>query len=367
MLLILISWIYSLFLVVNLGVGFAKWLKVKVTDLVLLSFFGLFSTTILAGFWAVFYRINFEFHLVFLFLNLILFLVFKKSIVGVYQELWTRIKSLALVFKIILSVIALLIIAQCASVPYLIDNETYYIQTIKWLNEYGFVKGLANLDLLFAQTSGWHIAQSALNFSFIYGRFNDLSGFCLLLANVYAILQLQDLYKSNQQNIGLLLMGMLPLFNVLLFQFISTPSPDLVVYVLSFVIFSYIISNYKSLNLDDFKLISILVFWGFIVKSTSIIYLFIPLFLFLTNYKTFYIGALKITFLGTLVFSLFIIKNTILLGYPLFPLRFTLFSSENYAVPNEIIQFYFSREGLYRFFVSSNELQSMNVLQIVWR
>jgi hypothetical protein len=77
----------------------------------------------------------------------------------------------------------------------LIDNETYYIQTIKWLNEFGFVKGLANLHPFFAQTSGWHILQSAFSFSYLPFSNNDLNGFCLLLGNLFAAFRLQDYSK----------------------------------------------------------------------------------------------------------------------------------------------------------------------------
>jgi len=106
-------------------------------------------------------------------------------------------KNLKVPLQLFLGAITILIIAQCSTAPYVIDNESYYIQTIKWLNEYGYVKGLANLHIFFGQTSGWHIAQSAFNLSFLYPNFNDLSGFCLLLGNLFAILKLNS-YFSNE-------------------------------------------------------------------------------------------------------------------------------------------------------------------------
>ena len=75
-------------------------------------------------------------------------------------------RNLILPLQLIMSVITVLIIAQCSTAPFVIDNETYYIQTIKWLNEYGFVRGLANLHISLGQCSGWHILQSAFSFSF---------------------------------------------------------------------------------------------------------------------------------------------------------------------------------------------------------
>ena len=81
--------------------------------------------------------------------------------------------------KILFGIISLLILAQCASPPLILDNESYYIQTIKWLNQYGFVKGLVNLHVFLGQTSGWHLLQSAFSFSFLYDRFNFFSLSCI--------------------------------------------------------------------------------------------------------------------------------------------------------------------------------------------
>jgi hypothetical protein len=136
-----------------------------------------------------------------------------------------------------------MIVAQCSSIPYVIDNESYYIQTIKWINEYGFVKGIVNLHFFLGQTSGWHITQSVFNFSFLYSNFNDLSGFVMLLGAVFSIQKLDEF--SQNKNSNYLLIGLFPISSIFLFQFISAPSPDIPVYVLSFIIFFYFLENFK--------------------------------------------------------------------------------------------------------------------------
>lgn len=141
MILLLLSWIYILFTTINLGFFLDKILKLKVQNLTFLSILGLFSTTIMASFWAIFGRINFEFHLALLLLNCALFLGNKKAIISIYKNFFLELKYFDKTLKILLGLIALLIVAQCASIPFIIDNESYYIQTIKWINEYGFVKG----------------------------------------------------------------------------------------------------------------------------------------------------------------------------------------------------------------------------------
>ena len=250
MLLIAISWIYILFTTINLGFGFDKIMNLKNKDFVTTSILGLFSVTILASIWAIFGRIHFEFHIVLAVLNIFCILKFRNEITNLYQSFLSEFKQLKNSLKVILIIISVLIIAQCASVPFVIDNESYYIQTIKWLNEYGFVKGLANLHLFYGQTSGWHITQSVFNFSFLYNKFNDLSGFCLLLGNIFAIQKLNEYYKNSNKNF--LIVGLVPLFNIFFFQFISAPSPDIPVYVISFILFFYFLENFKNTTPEIF-------------------------------------------------------------------------------------------------------------------
>ena len=67
-------------------------------------------------------------------------LKYKFSILNIYKQFLLDFKKLEKALKLILILITLSIIAQCSTAPFVIDNESYYIQTIKWINEYGFVK-----------------------------------------------------------------------------------------------------------------------------------------------------------------------------------------------------------------------------------
>lgn len=235
MILIILSWIYILFTTINFGFVFDRIIVLKNKDFVITSFLGLFSVTVLASIWAIFGRINVEFHIFLLVSNLLIYWKFKKNIGDIYKNLFLVIGNLGKFLKYYLAIVTILILAQCSTAPYVIDNETYYIQTIKWLNEHGFVKGLVNLHLFLGQTSGWHITQSVFNFSFLYGNFNDLSGFCLMLGMLFSITKFNS-YFVEKKSFNFLLVGLLPFASIFYFQFISAPSPDLPVYVLTFFI-----------------------------------------------------------------------------------------------------------------------------------
>lgn len=365
MILILLSWIYIVFTTINIGFYTNKKLQLKNSNFVIFSILGLFATTIFASIWAVFGRINIEFHLIFLILNIGIYFSFKNEIQILYKSFFLELKALTLSLKIALLFIFILILAQCASIPYIIDNESYYIQTIKWINEYGFVKGVANLHLFLGQTSGWHITQSVFNFSFLYNKFNDLSGFCLLLGNIYAFFRLNSYFKNNETNH--LIIGFLPLVNIFFFTFISTPSPDLPVYILSLIIFFKFINHYEKLNPETFNLITILILFTIFIKTTSIILVLIILVLFIKHYKILIQKITQPLIIGLVVLSLFLIKNTTISGYPLFPSVFDPFSFD-FQIPAPIAHFYYDETKRAAFSLTENQYNSLNTFEIfkVW-
>ena len=364
MVLILISWIYIALTCVHLGLGLSYFIKLKTNQLIPVLISGLFSVVMLSSIWAIFGRINIEFHLFLLVLNGLIYVSNKRQIHQIYQDFVADIRALSVLIKILLSVVTMLIIAQCATAPFVIDNETYYIQTIKWLNEYGLVKGLANLHISLGQISGWHILQSAFSFSFLYPSLNDLSGFCLLIGNIFAFLKLNEYFKSY--NVADLLMGLFPVANVLFFQFISAPSPDIPVYVLSFMLFYYLIEHLKSEDIAHFHFIALLGFFILFVKITAFALILIPLLLLTLHFKKWSKQLLPISFLGLLTLILFVTKNAIISGLPLFPLIYFRLPVD-FAVPLSSAEFYFNSGKMCMFFVTPQEYQSMSFLQIALR
>jgi len=67
--------------------------------------------------------------------------------------------------------------------PYILDHFGYYVPTIKWLTEYGLIKGISNLDFTLGQMSIWHIFQAGFsNFSDPFLRINTI---LLIIYTIY--------------------------------------------------------------------------------------------------------------------------------------------------------------------------------------
>ena len=358
MLLILLSWLYILTVSTIIGVTINRVLQLQKQDNVITIIFGFFGVTILASIWAIPFAINGLFHAFLLSITIFLSYLNFKRIIVFWQQLKAILFELSAFFKILLAAISILILAQSASPPFIIDNESYYIQTIKWLNEFGFVNGLVNLHVFLGQTSGWHILQSAFNFSFIYNRFNDLSALALLLGNVYAVFRLNDYISKKESSKSNLIFGLFPLANVVFFQFISAPSPDIAIYVLSFILLHQFILCYTSYTKQAFFTIVMFSIFMAFIKLTALPFCLFALIL----YKRYFIFTRSTTSIivlfGSLTLLLFAIKNLIITGNLIFPLQGIESLKTSWSLPENIETYFANYTKPYAYHLTAETFES---------
>lgn len=358
MLLVLLSWCYLFAIALNLGLAFNRFLKLQLKDTATLLFTGLFYVAILAGIWAIFGRIHWEFQLALLLSNGLV-LLWNRHHVGEYLgAFYLEFLSISKPKKLSLGLSVLTFALICSAPAYFPDHEIYYVQTIKWLNDYGLVKGLANLHLFFGQTSGWHVLQSAFSFSFLGLGLHTINGFCLLVANWYAI--------SNAESLKTAVF--IPIANALLFPFIAVASPDLAVVAIGFVIFFLFLEAFDRCSAAQFNLVALLCLFVVYVKITAAPILLLPLFLWIYHFKVLRKKVGVSCVAALFVFGLWVVKNTLLTGYPLFPL--TLLHNGlglDYALPPEIHTFAFNPARRFDFFISHADYQQLDGWQILIR
>ena len=329
MLLILLSWILSLFFFIPSGIALKSIFKIKTTGVYMPFFLGLFVQCFLLTCCCFFYKLGLS---VFILNSLIqtgLFIWKKEEISQCCIESLNDLKSLPKISKLILFSILLFSLLKCAQFPFIIDNESYYLQTIKWFNEFGFVKGLGNLHIFFAQSSPFHVLQAGFNFNFFTNRINDLNGLILVISSGFFISEFE---KKYSQSTTIHWIGLIIIFNILLFQFISAPSPDLFTLLLCQVIF-YIFLELEE-NFSNFKLITIFFLFLFFIKIT-IAPIGLIIFLILSKNR----NRILFFILSSLVISVFLIlKNNVLTGYPLFPFSF-IESSVDWRIPENLLNY----------------------------
>ncbi|WP_374361643.1 hypothetical protein [Cloacibacterium sp.] len=195
------------------------------------------------------------------------------------------------IFK--LCFLTLIITISGSYYPFILDHFGYYVPSINWLSEFGLTKGLANLNLIYAQMSVWHIFQSG---------FSNVSDVFLRINVVFLIAFF--IYIFEKKTWSLLFIS--PVFLL----FLQSPSPDLPAIVLSLIILNEIIKGNR-----NFKLLFAFSVFVFTIKPTMI---WLPMFVFLYFFKR---ENLKFLWLGILVGLIYVFKNIWLFGYPFFPVQ----------------------------------------------
>lgn len=187
----------------------------------------------------------------------------------------------------------LIIVISGSYYPFILDHFGYYVPSVNWLSEFGLSKGLANLNLIYAQMSVWHIFQAGFShFSDVFLRINVVFLIAFLI------------YIFEKKAWSLLFIS--PIFLL----FIQSPSPDLPAIALSLIILNEVIKGNS-----NFKLLFAFSVFVFTIKPTMI---WLPLFVFLYFFKR---ENLKFLWLGVLIGLIYIFKNIWLFGYPFFPVQ----------------------------------------------
>ncbi|WP_162926897.1 LIC_10190 family membrane protein [Flavobacterium psychrotrophum] len=324
MLIIAIYWIFLSALFIPLGILTAKALRIETRNITFALILGLISGSVLFSITAFFAPLNG----ICLGITTLIAMASAYYYRGDYKEYLaafnTDLKALPKYLKICLVFLLFGSLLKSAGAPFIVDNESYYIQTIKWLNEYGFVKGLANLHIFFAQTSAWHVLQAGVNFSFITNRINDINGFVFIWIIFYH-------FSESQKNPFAGWLKYYTLFSVLLFQFIDSPSPDfpLLIFLPTLI---YLLSTQKD-NPGE-RAIAFLLFAFLCTIKITILPLGLLFIKDLFQKKTWAVilkGAIPLV-------VLWVAKNVIISGYPLYPLHYFKMSTD-WAVNTDAYNF----------------------------
>lgn len=301
-----------IYLFTNFGYGcvVGKLLKIKTQSFTMISLLGILSITFLQTILAFFCPLDSFIEIAFLIFGLLGVVLFLK------EKDYTKFKFTNNInFWFYFFVVLILFVGAFS--PYFYDHYSYYVPTITSLRNVGFVKGIANLDLLLGQSSFWHIYQAG------FSTFTD----DFLRVNVYLlILFLIYIYEKKQWGLFLFI----PFFLI----FIQQPSPDLPTFIIALIVLNEI------LNSTERKVLLYISIFAFCVKP---IMFWLPL---LITLESIYYRNFKFQMLIPILFFgiLFVVKNIWLFGFPVFPASFIDFNLP--WKPSQEILTYSSQIGL---------------------
>lgn len=353
MALTILSWIFILFIFLVAGITVSGWIRsltgYRVTDFFSVLMIGLVCTTLYAQFFSLFDKVGRSAFIVTVLICGAELIFFRKQFRNMILR-WVeaaendRSRLLLLTF-IILSVVLFGSYISSRTPPGYpggYDSYNYHIPAIRWLEEYGIVKGLGNLHTRFAYNSSFLCLQALFSFSWIYdASMHSLNGFFWVFTVIFAFSRLW-LFAGKRFSFSDLLRIIL-LF--ILFQpdeWHNVPSPhtDFLPMCLSGYIFIQW-SRYGEEQAESpipYGLLSLLgVFSATVKLSAGILILFavFPL-IDLLRMKAYKLMCFFLT-AGLFVMMPFVIRNLIISGYLVYPMyRFDLFNFD-WEIPRSVI------------------------------
>ncbi len=204
------------------------------------------------------------------------------------------------------------------------DHGLYYIQTMRWMQNYPMIQGLANVHNRLGFASAFHALQALFAQKWVQGSsFDDLNELTLFWFSIgYAAKII--LNKHVVDWFALMLLVLAPFVAL---EFLSSPSVDVLLMLVT------LIMVLKSLeNQPHYAFIWLLGAFGVACKLSGIIILILPMVLVWRNWHEQRWKTLAGAWILPLAGMVVITKNIVLTGYPFF--TFPLFGLDvDWALP----------------------------------
>lgn len=341
MLILILFWGYYFFLFTIYGSIttklISKLFNVENKELPLLFnfFLGLCFVSATLEMTSLFFRINWEIHLLILLIAVLFTIFYFRFNCNYFRSRCIYLlKNRALGFAVLF--FGLIIIFYGSDGPvYNLDPARYHFQIINWAANFPAIPGLANLHDRFGTMGSWHLIHAFSEFWIMKGKsyhiFNSLALFVSFICFVKYYLSFLKTETFNLKNafFSFVLLGLVYSLNYLQYWFLSCPTPDLPNILFSIICFGFYFRYEKEINRGDYFLIfilSVFCFTSFSIKLNGLflcIFLIRPLWGLLFSFKRHLKFLIFFLFLSLLTVGTHITKNMIISGWALYPVTIT--------------------------------------------
>lgn len=196
---VVFSWVFIFAIVFIVGfAGLIVYYKVAGIDLIKpehILITGIIMCTIFAECFSVFYKVGMLAFTTLVTICILIILSLHKMIFCYV----TKSIRLANKKKILFAILLMLIIACLTAVPnQLGDTYGYHAQSIRWIEEYGIVKGEGNFQTRNAFNSSFLVLQALFSFKWIVGQsFHQMNGFCAWIMISIGVFTLSPIRKKD--------------------------------------------------------------------------------------------------------------------------------------------------------------------------
>ncbi len=357
MAMVLLNWLYIAITAFLTGYGilglFARLSGYKIRHTISCFWAGLTGVTVYAQMFSLFAGVSIGANGFLILICLGIAFLMRNSLKEFVEEetdKWKKEK-----WRIPVAIILILLFAYGTSRGYMhFDTGLYHAQSIRWIEEYGVVPGLANVQVRFGYNSSAFALTALYGMKYVFGQsLHTTAGFFALLASFVAL----DLYKVFSQKRVLpadfARIGLVFYLGVVFSQMMS-PASDYYAQILLFVILILWLDEdeyQKQKGVNDpipYGLICVLIVYAVTIKfSVTLLLLFVikPAVMLIKQKKTRVVGI----FLGSgfLTAVPFFIRNVIISGWLVYPFAGIDLFSVDWKIPKGQVQYDAMEIGLY--------------------
>lgn len=194
---VLFNWLYIAVTTFLAGAGVAafvrKTFRYHIKDISCMMALGLLAVTVYAQVFSLFYKVGAAANIVLAAVCLVTAFALRRETAGLLSGAWKQ-KGTAWKLAVLLS---MAVWCFCTSRGYMhYDSDLYHAQSIRWIEEYGIVKGLGNIHVRFAYNSSFFALSALYSMKFLTGRsLHTVNGLVALLLWI----QVLPLFERDQK------------------------------------------------------------------------------------------------------------------------------------------------------------------------
>jgi len=301
---------------------------------------GIFIITAIASFLSIFIKLGLAALVIISLIGLLLFVFqFKK----IKETLLSAVKKSHLPSWFLSLALLLLVFAIWFTIRPADNYDTglYHAQSIRWLEEFGVVKGLGNFHERLTFNSSWFVTTASFSLSFLGHSLHLVNGwlfaiFAFFLLSGFSVFWTRECKLSDIAKILFF-----PLLIYIYIDGISSPSPDL---PNSVMVWAVIILFLNKVDRRKFAFdyetmaITILAFFAFTIKLSSAPIVLVPIYLLIKERKTLTIQQLFFAFLTVILIDTpFIVRNIIQSGYLIYPFVYINIFNFDWKIPGYLV------------------------------
>lgn len=336
MLAVILSWIYIFFICFIVGTGILGFCKNKKFSMTWYLVAGIIVITVYVEFFSLIGKIGWIAHLVMLAAVFLSGYFQRKKL----AELWKEYKPVLFSWEGFFYLCFLVLIAFFTSRgSFHTDTNIYHAQAIRLYEEYGFIKGMGNLQLHFAYNSAYFAFASIFSLNWLFGRsLHTTTGFIEVFMCLYAFHGLKS-FKLHKSHIADMMRVAILFYTLVIITGSMSPASDYVtMYFVLFIITAWCENVEADKDVAVYSLLAVAVVFVATLKFSACLLVLAVIYpaVFLVKERRWketgvYLGS------GLVILLPFLIRNFLISGWLLYPFNgIDLFQVE-WKIPEEYL------------------------------